>query len=964
MRFCGQCGTLLAARPNAAGERRPLTILFCDLVGSTPIAAALDPEDLRHVLLAFRDACGGAIEHRGGTVGQYLGDGILAYFGFPRAREDDAARAVRAALSARDSLAAAADRLAAAGIRLPGQLRARFGVHTGMVVVGDLGHGRQIEPAAIVGETTSTAARLQAAATPGQVLVSAATARLVDRSLALEDRGLFKLAGLALPVHAFEAVGQRLHADPTPDHDMPFLGREDELRRLDALWHNALAGRGSVVAIEAEAGMGKSRLVREFRSHCLADAPIVRLTCAADDQATAFQPLLSWLAGRLGLGAEADRAVRRAALCRALSAAGLDEEFAPPLAVLLDCALPEDADALADTPGRRRQQLTQALIAVLTARSPGQPLLFLVEDMQWADASTRDVLDALAAACADAAPGKPATMLLMTSRPEPTDRPAIPSAYLRLDRLTDADARALAAAAAPPGTADATLDEIVRRTDGVPLFAEEVARAARPENTDADLVPMTLHSALAAQLDSLADAKRIAQAASVIGRSFQFDLLEAALDEADRPGLPAALRDLVAARFIVPEAIAGAPAGEAYVFRHALIRDAAYGSLLRQPRRARHLQVAEALQQRFPQTAALRPELLARHFGAAGHKRDAAEYYEIAARRAAARSTNAEAAEHCRVALLLLQCATDVPDRIAREFRLQVTLAAQVTAMRGNADPEVSAAFQKAMEAAERLGEHRGLRRALRGLHTYHLVRGDVGAGQAISERVMALSADVTEPGDRMQLHRPLGLTLLYLGRFEDARRELLTALSLYDPTRDKEQRFDYGSDPAVLARCHLGWAEWFLGGDGLTESAAAVTAARALAHPHSLAFALAFDACLHQFTGAAPAALEAAAELELLSDRHEYAYWKAWAQIVRGWAEAAGGDPAGEARLQQGVERYEATGAGLMIPYATWLLAGLIAPRDPAHAATLRARATAEARAGEMGIWQTLFDRSALEKP
>lgn len=964
MRFCGQCGAALvaeAARAPQPGDRRPLTVMFCDLVGSTPMAAALDPEDLRQVLLAFREACAGSIERRGGTVGQYLGDGILAYFGFPRAREDDPVRAVRAALVARDAVTGAGGRLASRGIVLPAPLRARFGVHTGMVVVADLGQGRQIEAAAIVGETTSIAARLQSAAAPGQVLVSAATARLAERSLHLEDRGLFTLAGLERPVQAFEAVGDLVGdrgRGAAGGADAPFLARQREMRRLEALWDNAEAGRGSVVMIEADAGMGKSRLVHEFRGRIGQGGLPVLLACAADDRQTAYQPLLSWVMGALELGSEADGAARRAGLWRALGEAGVDTAaHGPPLAALLDCALPEEAAALADTPRRRRRRTADALIALLTARPADAPLLVVVEDMHWADDSTLDVVHALAEQCAaEVREGRAATLLLMTSRPARGGRPDIPAALIRLERLSESDALVLARAVAPPGTEQAVLDEIVRRTDGVPLFAEEVARAARPDRARggrAETIPMTLHSALAAQLDGLGAGKRVAQAAAVIGRSFQTDLLEAAVDESDRPGLPGALRELVAARFVEPQEAGGAPG---YVFRHALIRDAAYDSLLREPRRAQHLRIAEVLRERFPETAALRPELLARHYGAGGRVRDAAEYYEAAARRAAARSTHVEAAEHCRVALLLLQGAADVPDRTAREFRLEVARAAQITAMRGNADPEVMAAFQKAMEAAERLGERRRLRRALRGLHTYHLVRGDITAGHAISERVMALSGDVSDAGERMQVHRPHGLTLLYLGRFEEARRELMLALSLYDPVAHAEQRFEYGSDPAVLARCHLGWAEWFLGNDALVESAAAVSEARGLEHPHSLAFALAFDACLHQFAGDPSEALRAASELERLSDRYDYAYWSAWAQMVRGWAEAVLGNEAGEARLRRGLAQYEATGAGLMSPYANRLLAGLVAARDPAAAAALVLRAAEQARAGGMGIWRTLF--------
>jgi tetratricopeptide (TPR) repeat protein len=478
----------------------------------------------------------------------------------------------------------------------------------------------------------------------------------------------------------------------------------------------------------------------------------------------------------------------------------------------------------------------------------------------------------------------------------------------------------------PDGLAPAVVQQILARTGGVPLFVEEVARAAGTASEDEDGIPMTLRGSLTAQLDRLGDAKPVAQLASVLGRSFRFDVLEAVSGTVDQAVLRQALQRLSKARFLDVEGPPEAP--EAYIFRHILIRDAAYESLLREQRRSRHLRVATVLRERFPQMVAARPELLAQHLAAAGREAEAVAGYEAAARQTMEQTAHVEAAEHCRTALALLDRLPETRERIEAEIRLNVLLAVQLTILRGNAEPGVLQAFERAHAAAERLGETWALFRTLRGLTTYHLVRGNVAAGHAVSRRLMLLVGEKSDPAILIQAHRAHGLALLYLGRFAAARDNFARVINLYDPASHAEQRFEYGSDPFVLARCHLGWIEWFMGhaDRAEVESEAAIAVARALDHPHSLAFALGFRACIGQFSGRPGVAWAAAGEMAQIAGTHDFPYWAAWAEILQGWAIARQGDVAGgEHRLREGLRHYTDTGAEVLSPYTFFLLADAI---------------------------------------
>ena len=958
-RFCGHCGKPFADEPvipwkqpprARVGEQRLLTVIFCDLVGSTRLASQIEPEDLHAVVVAFREVCASTIQQLKGTVGQYLGDGLLAYFGYPLAREDDARRALTAALRIQRAIAGLNETLTVSGLELPFPMAVRIGIHSGLIVVADLGRGRNAEAAAVVGETTNVAARLQSVAAVGKILVSHATVKLTGLQFDLVDVGERALVGIERPLRVFELTGERPQATRATYRALkhastPFFDRLNERATLGQAWWSARRGQGAAFTLEADAGMGKSRLLDEFRSTLgRAGLKAAFLTCSREDQSSSYYPLLSWIRQELKSPLEDGPEALRRALKRAFETdPHADHEIQ--LAVQLDCATDTERQALSHSPRQNRRNVIVAFQDFMTRRYTKGAHLVIFEDLHWADEGTLAFVRALAAGC-----GKGSKLIVIATTREPLQPPI--GNTLKLDRLPPDDALALVRTVVSDR---AVADSIVQRTDGIPLFAEELARLSTTDDggvaSVARAIPLTLLSTLSAQLDALGPAKAIAQTASALGQTFDRDVLQALVSSTEQGTVGPALERLEAARLI--ERVEHDTTAR-YAFRHALMRDAAYNSVVRTRRRTLHGRIGGLLRDTLQGAGSARPELVAQHFATAGMAFDAAEQYEVAASRAAARLTHAEAAEHCQSGLEQLGKTSD-ERRADLEIRLQIMLASQITVTRGNADPAVEAAFDRAREVAEQIGDERWLRRALRGLHTFHLVRGDIGQGLQISHRVKELSLSDDDPGQRIQVHRPHGLTLLYLGRFEEARRELLCAVSLYDADAHASHKFTYGSDPLVLARSHLGWVEWFLG-DGERakhECAAAVEIARAIDHPHTLAFALAFQCCLAEFDDDAPAAQRYAAELVHIAERHEYAYWLAWGRILGGWAEAMLGERAGgAANLIRGLSDYESTGAGLLVPYAHLLRAALIHQDEPENSLELQEQAHEIARRSQIGIW------------
>jgi class 3 adenylate cyclase len=603
----------LVANPEA--ERRQLTLMFCDLVGSTPLASRFDPEDLSEIIGAYHRTVTEAIGRFEGFVAKYMGDGVLAYFGYPQAHEDDAERAVRAGLGTIDAVT----RLA-----LAERLAVRIGVATGLVVVGDLIGQGAAQERGVVGETPNLAARLQALAAPNGLVIADTTRRQLGAWFEIEDLGNQQLAGFAEPQQAWRVLAESAvvsRFEALRSSATPLVGREGELDQLSAAWRQAKSGEGRVVLVSGEPGIGKSRLVAEMVER-LEPEPHIRLRyfCSPHHQDSALYPITSQLerAGNFTRGDTAEQ--KREKLNALLGAATESADEVELVAELL--SLPNSAAALNLTPQRKRQLLLEALVHQLEGLARARPVLMVFEDAHWSDATSRELLGL----AIDRVKRLPIA-LFVTYRPEfePSwgDRPYLSS--LTLDRLSGSEGATLVEnLAGNRALSRDVIGEIVERTDGVPLFVEELTKAVlesadrlasvlAASSTPSLGIPATLHASLIPRLDRLGTAvKEVAQIGAVLGREFTYDLID---HVARRPDLETALAQLTNAGLLFCR---GLPPQSSYLFKHALVQDAAYGTLLRRRRQQLHGRIAAALEQQFADLVERQPELLAHHLTGAG----------------------------------------------------------------------------------------------------------------------------------------------------------------------------------------------------------------------------------------------------------------------------------------------------------------------------------------------------------
>ena len=946
-RFCGMCGADLASataaptppsgpsplprRPRgvvADAERRQITVMFCDIVGSTALSRALDPEDLLEVVAGYRERCAVAVERFGGAIAQLLGDGLLIYFGYPEAHEDDPLRAIKAGLEIVAEMSALNSEFEGRGLS---PIQVRIGVHTGMVVVGDMTAGEAIQVGGIVGDTPNIAARLQEAAKPDTVVVSEETlnrARWFEQSFRADSLGRRRLKGVREPLALYEVSAQEDGVAAREEQAVPrtpFIDRDQEIALLMDAWALASRGKGHALLLTGEAGIGKSRLLYEFHNRVSSEAePAIIAHCSAHHTTSALYPMAETLSRLWRLNEAPSPEDRLTRLRAALRRAAVPNAQLPLFAELLHMSVPE-SDAQPLTPAERRQQVFAALGDLVIGRDPSRPRLFIVEDIQWADDSTVGLIQALLGRLAGTA-----VLIILTHR---TGTPIAYSALTRLpqiylNRLSQNSAEVMAARVATAPLTARRLRAIVAKTDGVPLFIEELTKtvlatvgvsngdvAPNDRAEDGIFIPDTLRDSLMARLDLLKSAKPTAQVAAVVGRAFDHRLI---CGVCGRPHAEVAqdLRALVDADFL---RVQGQPPEATYVFRHALIQDAAYDSLLRVQRRQHHQHIASYLEVESPEVRDNQPEILAHHFARAGDAANAIRYWRIAGGKAAQRSANVEAAVHFESALNLLSRLPDDDGRVRLEIDVQMALGAQFLATKGNGAPEVKQAYDRAAQLCETIGDVDRQFRALRGLQTSFMVQGRVGEAAKQGKRLLAIAEASGDPVLRLQAHRPHGLNLIYLGDFRGARYHLKAALRLYDPALHGDQRFAYGSDPGVLATCNLAWAEWFLGHPkaAIRLAQAAVGQAQALQHPHSIAFSRSFAASIYQFAGDAESARGHAVAVAGLAQKHGFPYWNAWGTVLGAWAEASqakGREALGA--LSQGLTYYRDTGAELMAPY------------------------------------------------
>lgn len=913
-----------AVAPMAGAERRQLTVMFCDLVGSTELSAQLDPEDLRDVLHRYQDETAAAIRRFEGFVAQYLGDGMLIYFGYPQAHEDDAERAIHAGLE----ILVAMQALNRARFEGRTRLSVRIGIHTGPVVVSEVGSGERREHLAL-GETPNVAAKLQALAAPDDLLITAATRRLVEDGFVFAQAPPLALRGRADPVDTYRVLGLR-EVEPGPGlaSAAPVLGRDTEVQLLAERWARCREGIGQVVLLRGEAGIGKSRLVGSLRERVAPEAgTCITFRCSPYFTNSALHPVITHLAQLLGFTREDTAEARLAKLERALQGYGFADPGTIPLfAALLSIPVPSDRFApLELSPPELKRRTADALTAWLIEETRRRPVLVVFEDLHWADPSLIELLTLLV----EKTPVVP-MLLLLVSRPEFRTPPAWDGrshiSPLVLGRFGRADAEALLTQLLRGKTLPAdVVRHIVDKTDGVPLFVEELLKTILESGVVEEesgkyrlrgplletAIPTTLQDSLMARLDRLASAREIAQIAATLGREFSYDLIRA-VAPVDPLALDQALARLVEADLIY---VRGAAQGAQYVFKHALIRDAAYQSLLKSRRSFFHDRIARVMDERFPEIRETQPELLAYHYTEAGLADAATDCWQRAAQRAIERSAYLEAIHHLDSALRLNKSLAVTPQATRRELLLLTSYGLALTPTRGYAAPELEQTYARAHELSRQIGEEPEILPLLNGMWSFYLVRAKYEAARELGEQMLRLADRSDSPVARIQANRALGVSLLYAGGLEPGLAHIEKANALYDPERHCAFAFRLnGLDLGVSVLSFAAWGAWLLGrpARALQRIEQMQALAKRVDHPYNSAWVLTFSPWIHQMRREVAQTLAQTEAGIAFATEHGFALFRVMGMILHGWALAMGGrTEEGIEELRRGMEGYFRTGAG-----------------------------------------------------
>jgi class 3 adenylate cyclase/predicted ATPase len=839
--------TGVAAPPvvrRSQAERRQLTVMFVDLVGSTELSQRLDPEEMRDLVGAYQRVVSAEIARYEGRVAKLMGDGILAYFGWPLAHEDDAERAVRAGLAA-----------AAATARLPGpsgarHLAARVGIATGVVVVGDLIGEGSAQEEAVIGETPNLAARLQALAEPNAVVVADGTLRLIGGLFETADLGRRELKGFETPIRAWRITGEAdtqnrfaaFHGVATP-----LEGRAEELRLLLQRWRQALAGEGQVVLMSGEPGIGKSRLVAELQER-LGNEPhtLLRYFCSPFYVNSALYPAIKQLERAAGFRHDDNTDTKLDKLELLLHRASSNVAEASPLfAGLLSIDHAHRYPPSKLTAQAQKSRILNALVEQLRGVAQREPVLMLVEDAHWIDPTTSEwlgmVIDVLQNLRA---------LLVVTFRPEFEPRWTRFShvTSLSLSRLGRKEGEAIIDRVAGGKSLPKKIkDQILLKTEGIPLFVEELAKTVLESGLLMQIddhyelsgaqpfpaIPSTLQDSLMARLDRLDEVKEIAQIGACIGRAFHYPIL-AAVTGWDDTRLETALRqledsELVFRRGTIPEA--------SYTFKHAMVQDAAYQSLLKSRRQDFHARIAEMLESQFPETVESEPETLAHHYTAAGHAERAVSCWLKAGRQAQKQSANREAIAHLKKGLELIAILPDSENRLRQEIELQTALGISQMAAKGFGSPEVLQAFSNARILSKKLGDPSQLFIALCGEASYHMISGNLRASDELGEECLKLARAIDDPALLLEAHHRQWATKHFLGDHAAAERHIEWGMATYDPERHHALTYIYtGHDPGVCCRSYSAEILWIRGypDQALSRMREAVTLADRVEHPFS----------------------------------------------------------------------------------------------------------------------------------
>ena len=905
-------------------ERRQLTVMFCDLVDSTALSRRLDPEDLQDVIRRFLDACSQTIGQFNGYIAKYMGDGMLVYFGYPQAHENDAERAVHSGLAILDTVKA----LHQDNPHPELSIAARIGIATGHVVVGELMGQETAKERSVFGETPNLAARLQALAQPNQLIIDPVTKRLIRHEFEFADHGAFLVKGFDTPVQAWQVLSIRLSASRFESYRSSqltsFVGREQEISLLLGRWREAVGGEGQVVLLCGEAGIGKSRMTYSLCDR-LAEPQYqtIQFQCSPYHANTALYPAINFLRQAAGLDSQDSAQAQLTKLDAMARESGIEDQATVSLlADLLSIRTDHRYQPLNVSSETRKDMTQEALVHHLQRLADRSPLLFIVEDAHWIDPTTLDLIARIIDRIREMR-----VLLLITFRPDfkPVWAEYSHVTFLTLSRLPRRQSAELVAAmtggkALPPEVQQA----ILAKTDGVPLYIEAMTEnvlesGLLKEGTEAFAlkgplkelpIPDSLHALLMERVDRLGPAKDIVQTGATIGREFTYELLQATVEVPDSQ-LKSALDRFVASGLMFQE---GEIPLATYHFKHTLVQEAAYSTLPKKPRRILHARIAKALERRFAERVIREPELLAYHYEQAGLTGPAVEYWHRAARRDAERSANIEALNHFNRVLELLKDLPQGAERNALELELLIARGAPMLSVKGYASDDME---QNYLRAKDLLQENSGVLhqfQAIWGLWVFHLVRGQFVDALGLAENLLSLANRKQSSYLLIKAHEALGSTYFFVGRFEEARTHLFAAKSLHDPNQHRSHTLLYGQDPGITARISLARTLWILGEVEQVDTLAleAIGMAREFAHPFTLVFTLTFLSWIYSALGNAKRTRELTDEAIAVSTQYSFELGLAWATSSQGWALAKNGQEEGLGTLIHGLAATRATGANL----------------------------------------------------
>ncbi len=919
-RFCSNCGTLLIPIKNSPEktlvERRQLTVLFSDIIGSTALSERLDPEDLRQIISRYREACTNAIFLYEGYLASFIGDGVFAYFSYPTTHEDDARRAVQAGLDIIRSIKIISARIEKEyGV----PLEVRIGIHTGLVVIGDIDKSDALESRLIIGQTPNFAARIQATAKPNTVHISDNTNKLIHGYFESTELGVYNLKGVSQPatiyrIHHASTASSRL--DINRNQLVPFVGREVELNYLYDIWQSTQTGKGQVVLLTGEAGIGKSRLLLSLKEYISQESVpwLTELKCSPYHRSSSFYPVINFLEGVVQFEKNESSDEKLVKIEDFLTQYDIDlAKSVFLIASLLSISYSTKYAPPALTPQKQKKETIELLKTIFLQRAKRKSLLFVFEDLHWSDPSTMEIIDLLLEQCCNYK-----ILVLLVYRPnfKPTWCQRDNMSTIELTGLSDTYAGEIIRCVSNiKELSNEAKKHIIEKTDGIPLFLEELTKTMVESGMLIDKgdqydlsasfntldVPATIQDSLAARLDRFPQAKQVAQLASVIGREFSYNILESIPGE-HRNNLCGYLDQLVEAGIIFKH---DSLTNGLYSFKHALIQDTAYSTLLKSTRKSYHKLIAEAMEAALPNLVETQPELLAQHYTKAFETEKAIQLWLAAGLRALQQSANAESISHIKQGLKLVDAINESTLRTSLEVQLYSTLGPALIATRGFGDAEVGKTYEKLSQLSQLYSNGPNLTAALWGQWVYSLVRSELIKAHSLALEMKEFGQETNDFAILVEGHWALGNTLFWLADFSAADDELKKSIEIYNPKQHHVHAHIYGQDPCVAAHCYQSYNYWYLGhlDKAYAANAAATKHANLLQHQFSIGWSLAFKFMVRMFGNEYLQAKKWSERAIKHANDQAYPFWKNAATIVYGWAISMTDNPRhGISYIEQGL--------------------------------------------------------------